>query len=97
MRKGDEEHDGCVVVLCNGTGEGEKKIEVGKEHAGEKWTDVLGWYQGEVTIDEGKSGVCKRWLSLTKAEGWATFKSPAESIAIWTKTDARGREEFKKD
>lgn len=55
LRKGDEEHDGCVVVLCNGTGEGEKKVEVGKEHAGEKWTDVLGWHQGEVTIDEGKS------------------------------------------
>ena len=55
VRKGDEEHDGCVVVLCNGKGDGEKKCEIGKEHAGEKWTDVLGWHQGEVTIDEGES------------------------------------------
>ena len=31
------------------------------------------------------------------AEGWAEFKCPAESISIWTKTDARGREEFKKN
>jgi hypothetical protein len=48
-RKGDEEHDGCVTVICNG------KVEVGKEHAGEKWTDAMGWHQGEVTIDEGES------------------------------------------
>ena len=53
VRKGDEEHDGCIVVICNGTGDGEKKCEIGKEHAGEKWTDVLGWQKGEVTIDEG--------------------------------------------
>jgi alpha-amylase len=59
-----------------------KKCEVGKEHAGDKWTDVLGWHQGEVTIDE---------------EGWATFNCSAESVSIWTKTDARGRDEFKKD
>ena len=56
VRKGDEEHDGCVVVICNGNGDGEKKCEIGKEHAGEKWTDVLGWHEGEVTIDEGGSG-----------------------------------------
>lgn len=52
-RIGDEEHDGSVTIICNGTGDGEKKCEVGKEHAGEKWTDLLGWHQGEVTIDEG--------------------------------------------
>lgn len=75
---GDEEHpDGCAVVLCNGTGEGKKRMEVGsvrfspfstltgvcshadsqrvsgiKHRAGEKWTDILGWYQGEITIGE---------------------------------------------
>lgn len=54
-RKGDEEHDGCVTVICNGKADGEKKVEVGKEHAGEKWTDAMGWHQGEVTIDEGES------------------------------------------
>jgi ABC-type phosphonate transport system ATPase subunit len=53
LREGDEEHDGCVTVICNGKGDGEKKIEVGKDHAGEKWTDALGWHQREVTIDEG--------------------------------------------
>ncbi|KAK1922270.1 putative alpha-amylase [Papiliotrema laurentii] len=81
LRKGDEEHDGSVTVICNGKEDGSKKIEVGKEHAGEKWTDVLGWHQGEVTIGE---------------DGWAEFFCPPESVSIWTKTDARGREEFKK-
>ncbi|KAL1405244.1 hypothetical protein Q8F55_008870 [Vanrija albida] len=80
-RKGDDCHDGLVAVLCNGTEEGTKRIDVGKEHAGEKWSDVLGWSQGEVTIGD---------------DGFAEFKSPAESISIWTKTDARGRDEFKK-
>jgi hypothetical protein len=58
LRKGDEEHDGSVTVICNGKEDGSKKIEVGKEHAGEKWTDVLGWHQGEVTIGEGESHRC---------------------------------------
>lgn len=67
VRKGDEEHDGCVVVICNGNGDGEKKCEIGKEHAGEKWTDVLGWHEGEVTIDEGGSGYMIRREGSTDA------------------------------
>jgi hypothetical protein len=55
VRVGDENHDGCVTVICNGKEDGEKRCEVGKEHAGEKWTDVLGWHQGEITIEEGMS------------------------------------------
>ena len=51
---GDEEHDPSVTILCNGKDEGSKKVELGKEHAGEVWTDVMGWRQGEVTIDEGE-------------------------------------------
>ncbi|KAK4687650.1 alpha-amylase, partial [Tremellales sp. Uapishka_1] len=80
-RMGDEDHDASVSIICNGTGDGEKKCEVGTAHAGEKWTDVLGWHQGEVTIDE---------------DGWGEFFCSPESVSIWTKTDARGREEFKK-
>lgn len=30
-------------------------------------------------------------------DGWANFSCSAESVSIWTKTDARGRDEFKKD
>ncbi|KAJ7150950.1 alpha-amylase [Mycena crocata] len=81
VRMGEPEKgrpDGCAVVICNGD-EGLKRMEVGKEHANEKWTDVLGWYQGEVVIGE---------------DGWADFKCSAMSVSVWVKHDAKGREEF---
>ena len=98
LRRGDEEHDPSVTIICNGKGEGTKKIEVGKDHAGEKWTDVLGWHQGEITIDEGEFACVRtEFVVADRTEGWAEFVSPPESVSIWTKTDARGRDEFKKD
>lgn len=75
VRTGDDEHDGCAVVACNGD-EGTKRMEVGKEHAGEKWTDLLGWHTGKIVIGE---------------DGWADFKCPARSLSVWTKEGARGR------
>ncbi|CDZ98132.1 alpha-amylase [Phaffia rhodozyma] len=82
VRMGDEEHpDGCAVVLSNG-GDGFKRMEVGKERAGQKWTDLLGWKQGEVVIGE---------------DGWAEFPCNAVSVSIWVKEDAKFRDTFKKD
>ncbi|BGP33020.1 hypothetical protein JCM10296v2_004809 [Rhodotorula toruloides] len=83
IREGDADHDGCAVVICNGTGEGEKRMQVqgNNEHKGEKWIDVLGWTQGEVEIEE---------------DGWATFKCPSKSVAVWVRKDARGLETFGK-
>jgi hypothetical protein len=31
-----------------------------------------------------------------KLDGWAEFRCPAESVSIWVKKDAKGREEFSK-
>jgi alpha-amylase len=56
-------------------------MEVGKEHAKETWTDVLGWHPGEVVIGE---------------DGWGVFRCPAMSVSIWVKNDAKGRKEFQK-
>ncbi|GAA6007384.1 uncharacterized protein JCM10292_005519, partial [Rhodotorula paludigena] len=83
VREGDKDHDGCAVVICNGTGEGEKRMQLpgGDEHKGEVWVDLLGWYQGEVTIED---------------DGWANFKCPSKSVSVWTKKDARGKEAFMK-
>lgn len=36
VRTGDEDHDGCAVVLCNGTADGSKKMEVGKVSQGSR-------------------------------------------------------------
>ncbi|KAG8818876.1 hypothetical protein FRC17_010675 [Serendipita sp. 399] len=81
VRVGDQWHDGCAVVISNGD-EGTKRMNVGKEHKGEIWTDCLGWSKGGVKIDN---------------EGWGDFKCPGGSVSIWTRSDARGREEFHKD
>ncbi|KAI5481134.1 alpha-amylase, glycoside hydrolase family 13 protein [Pseudohyphozyma bogoriensis] len=81
VREGDATHPGCAVVICNGSGEGSKRMQLPDGHAGEKWTDALGWFEGEVTIGD---------------DGWAEFKCHPHSVSCWTKTDAKGREEFGK-
>ncbi|GAA5917134.1 hypothetical protein JCM6882_009359, partial [Rhodosporidiobolus microsporus] len=83
VREGDADHDPSATVICNGNDDGEKRMQLpgGDEHKGEVWTDLLGWYQGEVTIEE---------------DGWATFKCPSKSVSVWAKKDARNREGFEK-
>lgn len=69
---------GSAVVVSN-AGAGTKKMHVGEQHAGEKWTDVLGWSEGEVVIDE---------------DGFGEFTCGQCSVSVWVKNDAEGRERF---
>jgi alpha-amylase len=46
---------------------GQIRMFVGKEHVGETWTDVLGWSQDNVKIDE---------------EGFGEFNCPGISMSI---------------
>lgn len=69
---------GLACIMSN-KGPGEIRMAVGKEHVGEKWTDVLGWEQGEVEIDE---------------EGFGLFKCPGVSVSVWVNKDAEGRDRF---
>jgi len=62
-------------------GPGEKRMHVGEMHRGEKWTDVLGWSQGEIEIGE---------------DGYANFTCPAVSLSVWVNKDAEGRDQFGK-
>jgi len=62
-------------------GPGEKRMHVGEMHSGEKWTDVLGWSQGEIEIGE---------------DGYATFTCPGVSLSVWVNKDAEGRDQFGK-
>jgi len=78
VRVGDDTHDGCAVVMSNGD-DGWKHMEVGREHAGEDWTDVLGWHPGVVKIAE---------------DGWGVFRCPARSVSIWVNLGAKGRDGF---
>jgi alpha-amylase len=70
-REGDEEHEGCAVVLSNGDA-GTKIMEVGKRYAGKTFYDLLGRYDTGIRINE---------------EGWAEFSVPAGSVSVWVPKD----------
>ena len=69
---------GCAVVLSN-AGPGTKRMHVGEMHAGETWTDVLGWETREIVIGQ---------------DGFADFICPGTSVSIWVNKKAEGRERF---
>jgi len=69
---------GCAVVVSN-AGPGWKRMHVGEMHAGEKWTDVLGWEQGEVVIG---------------GDGVGEFRCGGTSVSVWVNKEAEGRERF---
>lgn len=72
--------DGCAVVMSNAA-PGQIRMAVGKEHTGEIWTDVLGWNDKEVKIDE---------------EGFGEFDCPGTSCGIYVNKEAEGRDRFGK-
>ncbi|KAI1456458.1 glucan 1,4-alpha-maltohexaosidase [Annulohypoxylon moriforme] len=69
---------GCAVVMSN-AGPGEKRMHVGEVHAGEVWTDVLGWSDREVTIDK---------------DGFGDFVCGQTSVSVFVNREAEGRDKF---
>jgi alpha-amylase len=53
-----------------------KRMYVGRHHADERWTDILGWAWGEVVIDQ---------------RGWGTFPVGPRSVGVWVDVAAEGR------
>jgi alpha-amylase len=72
---------GCAVVMSN-AGPGTKRMHVGEVHAGEVWTDVLGWDQTEVVIG---------------SDGTGEFRCGQTSVSIWVNKEAEGRERFSEE
>ncbi len=68
-REGDDEHEGCAVLICNGDA-GNKTMEIGSRYAGEKFVDLLQKHPAEITINE---------------EGWAEFFVTPGSVSVWVK------------
>ncbi|WPH03573.1 glycoside hydrolase family 13 protein [Acrodontium crateriforme] len=79
VRRGTPDHPAGLACVMSNAGPGEIRMAVGDMHKGEVWTDLLGWEQGEVRIDD---------------EGYGTFKCPGVSVAIWVRADAQGRDRF---
>ncbi|QBA23745.1 alpha-amylase [Chryseobacterium indologenes] len=69
VRKGDEKHPGCIVILSNSE-EGYKEIELGKEHADSVYTDFLKNRHEEIDTDK---------------DGKAVFTVNPGSVSVWVK------------
>jgi len=63
----DMKGSGCAVILSNSEA-GNKKMEIGKAHAGKQFVDALGNRSEELTIDDN---------------GWAEFLCAAGSVSVW--------------
>ena len=81
VRRGTWDHPaGCATVISNAE-QGELRMYVGEMHAGQTWTDVLGWAQREVKIGD---------------DGFGMFPCGSCSVSVFAKKDAKGREKFGK-
>lgn len=67
VREGDDEHDGCAVVLSNKDAY-TKPMEMGEKYIGKIFYDVLGRSEEKVIIRE---------------DGWADFPVPAGNVSVW--------------
>lgn len=81
VRRGTQAHPSGLACVMSNAANGEIKMAVGGEHAGELWTDVLGWQMDEVTIGD---------------DGFAVFPCPGTSVSIWVNKHADGRDRFGK-
>ncbi|MBV4358702.1 alpha-amylase [Parasegetibacter sp. MAH-26] len=61
------ENSGCAILLSNGD-EGFKHMEIGKQHAGKTFNDLLKQHPATVTIDEN---------------GWGEFHVSPGSVSVW--------------
>jgi alpha-amylase len=66
-REGDEEHEGCAVLLSTGDA-GNKKMEMGKRYSGKTFIDLLKKQDTKVIIDEN---------------GWGEFYVHPGSVSVW--------------
>lgn len=76
VRYGNRRHpDGLACILSNAT-QAKKCMYIGKRHAGEEWTDILGWSSERVIIDK---------------DGFGIFFVSAKSVSVWVNAAAEGR------
>lgn len=67
IREGDDEHEGCAVVLSNKDAY-DKPMEMGERYIGRTFYDALGRSEEKVQIRE---------------DGWGDFPVPAGNVSVW--------------
>ena len=78
-RLGTWDRPSGLACIMSSAGPNEKWMYVGQEHRGEIWTDMLGWKQGQVIIND---------------DGWGCFSCAAVSVAVWVNQSAEGRDQL---
>ncbi|KAI9723816.1 MAG: hypothetical protein M1828_004066 [Chrysothrix sp. TS-e1954] len=68
---------GLAVIATKSDHMAVKRMYVGIQHAGEMWSDILGWTPGCVSIDKA---------------GYGTFWVTGNTVAVWVKYNADGRD-----
>jgi alpha-amylase len=65
-----------VILNASRASYAHKQMNVGAHHAGEIWTDIMGWAWGTVVIDH---------------DGWGLFPVGPRSMGVWVNERAEGR------
>lgn len=81
VRRGTWDRPSGMAVVMSNAGPGQRRMFVGEMHAGQKWTDILGWQPEEVVIGD---------------DGFGVFPSPGVSMAVFVNSEAEGRDRFGK-
>ncbi len=75
----DAGYDASATIICNGTEEGSKWVEVGKRYVGKNFVDVIGWFQGQQKVND---------------DGWVEVKCHPRSVSVWVPEDSKHRQFF---
>lgn len=77
IRYGNLHHPSGLACIVSNANASQKRMYVGRTHAGEQWTDILDWCPGTVTID---------------SRGYGEFPVSAMSVSVWVNAAAEGRD-----
>ncbi|KAE8380609.1 glycoside hydrolase superfamily [Aspergillus bertholletiae] len=77
VRYGNLHHPSGLACIMSNVGASQKRMYVGRRHARERWTDILGWHPKTVIIDK---------------KGYGVFPVFAMQVGVWVNLAAEGRE-----
>ena len=81
VRRGTWDKPAGLACVMSNAEPGQKRMAVGEMHAGQIWTDILGFEEKEVQID---------------GDGFGMFPCPGTSVSVYVRRDAEGRDQFGK-
>jgi alpha-amylase len=71
IRHGTDQEPGCIVMMSNGD-TAEKAVDLGADHAGARFHDLLGHCTQDCTADD---------------EGRVTLYAPAGGVSVWVRAE----------